>query len=348
MRREETLAVYGSYTDEGGDGLGTVGVDGTTLTQRDVASEVNPSFLDVHPSEPFVVAVTEHDAGTAVSYRVNPTSGHLDRLDRTDTGDDGPCHVAIGPDGDYAVVSHYAGGSVALLYVCSDGTIEGPLDRHRHEGSGPRRDRQSSAHPHAAQFVTDSVIYVPDLGADRLVVYELDRAAECLRPVPDATVECRPGSGPRHLAVHPDQPIGYLVNELDATLSVLELDVARRPTLTETHSTLPDTVDAADTIAADVHVHPSGDHVFVSNRGHDSIATFECGPSPSQVTRTTVTKTTGRYPRNFAIHPSGDRLFVCHTRSDDVVPVDIDAQTGKLRPVGARTETGAPACLRFL
>lgn len=348
MTQGDTLAVLGSYTDGGGDGLWTFRVDGTTLTPRDGAEEVNPSFLDVHPSEPVVVAVTEHDDGTTVSYRVDSRTGDIDRLNGTGTGDDGPCHVAIGPRGKYAVVSHYTGGSVALLAIDSNGEIHGPLDLHRHSGAGPRRDRQSAPHPHSSWFVTESVVYVPDLGADKLVVYELDRTEGCLRPVPDATVECRPGSGPRHLAVHPEHAIGYLVNELDATLSILDLDIPRRPTLIETQATLPDTTDASGTIAADVQVHPSGDYVFVSNRGHDSIATFECRGSPSQVTRTAVTKTDGQHPRNVAVHPNGDRLFVCHTHSDDVVAIEFDAETGELEPVASRTETGAPACLRFL
>ena len=348
MTRDNELVVLGSYTDEGGDGILTFRLDGSTLTQRDVASERNPSFLDIHPSEPIVIAVNEHTDGEAVSYRVESTSGQLDRISRTKTGDDGPCHVAIDPLGEYAIVSHYAGGSVALLSVDSDGGLDGPLDLQRHQGSGLRPDRQSSAHPHSAWFVTDSVVFVPDLGADRLVVYELDREKECLRLVPDGTLKCRPGSGPRHFAIHPSGSVGYLVNELAATLSILELDTARRPTVTDTLSTLPEGADASETIAADVHVHPSGDYVFVSNRGHDSIATFECQSSPSHLTRTAVTRTTGQYPRNFAIHPSGDRLFVCHTHSNDVMSVDFDPQIGKVRPAGPRTETDSPACLRFL
>lgn len=345
---EPEFAVVGSYTRDGGDGLSTHRIDGVSITLCDTAREEDPSFLDVHPTERFVVAVNERENGSAVSYRIDEDDGSLDRLDGTGTGDDGPCHVALDPTGDYAVVSHYAGGSVALLSVSTDGALDGPLDRQEHEGSGPNDDRQAAPHPHSAWFVTDSLVYVPDLGADQVVVYELDRRAERLRPLGDATVDCEPGAGPRHLAVHPNEPVGYLLNELDATLTVLDLTDPRRPVVEETHSTLPDDVDPNGTIAADVHVHPDGEHVFATNRGHDSIASFATRDSPLNVSRTDVRPTDGKWPRNVAIHPDGERVFVCHQHSDTIVPFGFDSDAGTLDRIGRATALGAPVCLRFV
>jgi 6-phosphogluconolactonase len=348
MTDERSLFVVGSYTEEGGDGLTSYSVDPKSVERHDVTAEVNPSFLDIHPSESVFVAVNEREDGSAVSYCINPTNGRFDYLDETGTGDDSPCHITIDPRGEYAVVSHYMGSSVALLSVGTDGSVNGPIDLREHEGSGPNEDRQSSAHPHSAWFVADSTVYVPDLGADRVIVYELDRTQECLRPVPDATINCRPGAGPRHFAMHPDAPIGYLLNELDATLSVVDFDTLRRPKIRDTHSTLPNGVDASGTTAAGVQVHPSGNYVFVSNRGHDSIAIFERRGSPRQVTLKAVTSTTGQWPRDFAIHPDGDRIFVCHQHSNDLVTFKFDVRAGELRREGSRINMNAPTCLQFL
>ena len=345
---ERDLAVVGSYTETGEAGLTSYRVDGGSLNRCDAAEEPDPSFLDVHPSESLLVAVNEREEGSAVSYRADPASGRLDRLDRTETGDAGPCHVAIGPRGEYVVVTHYAGGSAALLSLEPDGTLDGPLDLRRHEGSGLRDDRQASPHPHSAQFVTESIVYVSDLGADRVAVYELDRDSGWLRPLPDAAIGCRSGAGPRHFAVHPTASVGYLVNELNATLSVVDLANPRRPAIADTLSTLPDGIEATDTIAADVHVHPSGEYLFASNRGHDSLATFRIRVSSEEVVRAAVTPTAGRWPRNFAIHPDGERIFVCHQHSNNVVPFAFDVGTGELRRTEFRTKTGAPTCLQFV
>ncbi|WP_273837415.1 lactonase family protein [Halococcus sp. PRR34] len=347
MTDERSLFVIGSYTEEDGDGLTSYSVDSRSIERHDVANEVDPSFLDIHPSESVFIAVNEREDGSAVSYRINPTNGRFNYLDETETGDDGPCHIAIDPCGEYAIVSHYVGGSVALLSVGTDGSLNGPIDLRDHEGSGPNEDRQSSAHPHSAWFVTNSTVYVPDLGADQVVVYELDRTERCLRLVPDATINCRPGAGPRHFAMHPNASVGYLVNELDATLSVVDFDTLRQPKIRDTYSTLPNGVDVSDTTAAGVHVHPSGNYVFVSNRGHDSIATFECRGSPRQVTRKAVTPTTGQWPRDFAIHPDGNQIFVCHQRSNDLVTFECDIRTGELRKQGSRMNMNAPTCLQF-
>lgn len=291
--------------------------------------------------------MNERENGSAASYRVDE-DGSLARLDGTGTGDAGPCHVALDPRGEYAVVPHYSGGSVALLSVRADGGLDGPLCIREHEGSGPNADRQAASHPHSAWFVTDSLVYVPDLGTDRVVVYELNRDAERLRPLRDATVDCKPGAGPRHLAVHADESVGYLLNELDATLTVLDLADPRRPLIEGTHSTLPADADPNGAVAADVHVHPDGEYVFATNRGHDSIARFATQESPPNVIRTDVTSTGGKWPRNFAIHPDGERVFVCHQHTDDVVAFAFEADAGTLDRVSTATGIGAPACLGFV
>lgn len=348
MTDRQSLFVVGSYTDEGGDGLMSYSIDSNSVERHDVAYEANPSFIDIHPSKPICIAVNEHEDGSAVSYRVDPTTGRFRYLDETATGDDDPCHIAIGPRGEYAIVSHYVGGSVALLSMETDGSLHGPIALREHEGSGPNGERQSSAHPHSAWFVADSIVYVPDLGTDQVIVYELDRTNRSLHPVTNATINCLPGAGPRHFAMHPDASIGYLVNELNATLSIVDFDTPLRPKIRDTHSTLPSGVGSSDATASGVHVHPSGDYVFVSNRGHDSIATFKCQRSPQHVTLQAVTPTTGQWPRAFMVHPIGDKIFVCHQHSDDLMIFEFDAKSGELRRKGPRIQTNAPSCLQFV
>ncbi|MBB6647777.1 lactonase family protein [Halobellus ruber] len=343
------FAVVGSYTREGGDGISTYRIEDKSITLCDIAWEENPSFLDIHPTQEFFVAVNERENGSAVSYRIEEEDGSLDRIDVTETGDAGPCHIAVSPCGEYAVVSHYAGGSVTLLSTSIDGVFDGPLDRQEHMGSGARDGRQTAPHPHSAWFVTDSLIYVPDLGTDQVVVYELDRSAEQLRPLSNATIDCSPGVGPRHLAIHPDEPVGYLLNELSPALTILDLSEPRSPVVGDTHSTLPEDADPAGTIAADVHVHPDGKDVFATNRGHNSITRFALGESPLNVSRAGVRSTGGEWPRNFSIHPDGEQIFICNQHSDNVVPFRFDPDVGALdRIETGEVEVSSPTCIRFL
>lgn len=350
MSSETDLAVVGTYTNEGGDGLVSVTVDrdGDGFEQLDVVNEDDPSFLASHPSESFVVAVNEREEGSAVTYDVDPETGRFTQLDRTETDGSGPCHIAIDPRGEYAVISHYDSGSVALLSVGDSGDLSGPVDLRTHTGSGPNPDRQTSPHPHSAWFITESVIYVPDLGTDQLFVYELDRNAERLDPVETAHADVRAGAGPRHFAIHPSEPVGYLLNELNVTLTVIDISDPRNPTIGKTVSTLPDRADPVEAIAADVHVHPNGEYVLASNRGHDSFTTFDIGSDPTDPDQIDVTSTGGSWPRNFEISPSGDSVYVCHQHSDDIVPFTFDSDIGGLLKDQSPHSIKAPVCLKFL
>lgn len=348
MTNKTSLAVVGTYTNEGGDGLVSVAADHDGFRRLDMVDEDNPSFLAPHPSESFVVAVNELEEGSAVTYYVDPETGRFTRLDRVKTDGTEPCHIAIDPRGEYAVISHYASGSVALLPIRDDGDLSGPVDLQTHNGSGPDPDRQMGPHPHSAWFVTESIIYVPDLGTDQLFVYELDRNAERLDPIEAAHADVQAGAGPRHFTLHPSEPVGYLLNELDVTLTVVNISNPRNPKVGKTVSILPDSVNPTETIAADVRVHPSGEYVIASSRGHDSLTTFDIRSDPSNPVQLGVTVTGGNWPRNFEISPIGDFVYVCHQHSDDIVPFGFDSNTGELLQDRSPHSIKTPACMKFL
>jgi 6-phosphogluconolactonase len=99
---------------------------------------------------------------------------------------------------------------------------------------------------------------------------------------------------------------------------------------------------------ADIHVHPSGRFLYMSNRGHNSIAVFAIDASTFALRRLQLEPTGGDWPRNFAIDPSGRFLFVAHQRSNSIVTHRIDDKTGMLTATGATLDVPAPVCLQFL
>jgi 6-phosphogluconolactonase len=127
----ENLAVVGVRPDDGGDGLVTFAVDPDrhTLERRDTVEAANPSFFAFHPSNETLVAVEEVEDGSFVSYHLDDETGRLRQPNRTSSGGDGPCHVAIDPTGEYAVISHYAGWSVGLVGLGREGELAGLVAR---------------------------------------------------------------------------------------------------------------------------------------------------------------------------------------------------------------------------
>ena len=341
------IGLIGSYTPDGGAGLYSYRVDGGIFERLDEATERDPSFLAVHPSGEFFVAVNEVDDGALTTYAVEPGTGELSRIDRATTGEAGPCHVAVDATGSYAFAAHYVGGSVTVHPLGRDGSVGSPSDVVRHEGSSVHPERQTDPHPHSATFGPENeCVYVPDLGTDRVYAYAFDADDGTLRPASTRGVDLHDGAGPRHAAVHPGGEVLYVVNELDATLAAFELGDEGRLTRTATVEGVPGGAPEG-TIAADVHVHPSGDRLYASNRGHDSIARFDLRDDVSRPSLASVTPTGGEWPRNFALSPAGDRLFALNQHSDSVVPFAVDGSDGELTREGEPTAVDSPACLRF-
>ena len=111
--------------------------------------------------------------------------------------------------------------------------------------------------------------------------------------------------------------------------------------------TLPDGASAAKLSTAEVLVEPSGRWVYVSNRGHDSIAVFAIDQDSGRLTSAGHVATQGRTPRHFALDGAGTRMYVANQDSDSIVQFRIDQQSGQPLPTGDVTRVGAPVCVLF-
>jgi 6-phosphogluconolactonase len=139
----------------------------------------------------------------------------------------------------------------------------------------------------------------------------------------------------------------YVNNEINSTLTVFRFD-KKGGVLEEvqTVSTLPGEVKGNST--AEIEVHPSGKFVYVSNRGHNSIAGFRIDPKTGRVALIEHQPTEGKTPRNFAIDPSGHFLLAENQDSDSIVVFRIDPDNGNLQPTAEKAEVGSPVCIKFV
>ena len=157
-----------------------------------------------------------------------------------------------------------------------------------------------------------------------------------------------PGSGPRHIAFSKDRRFVYSVNELDSTVDVLGWDVdAGTLTRLQNIRMLPEGFTEFSK-AAEVVVHPSGQFVYASNRGHDSIVCFHVEPGSGRLSVASHTPCGGSEPRHFNIEPNGRYLICANHYGNNVVAFHIDHETGKLTPTGSEVEISQPVCVVFL
>jgi len=344
---KDPVAVVASSTDSSKNLLGyRIDRERGALRSLDaVDGGSSPSFLAGHPTADLVYLVNETEDSMAVACSIDRETGSLSVENCQPTGGAGACYCRVDATGSYLLVAHYHGGFVSILPIRSDGRLGEPSDIVEHEGSSVDPDRQDQAHPHSIVPGPDNrFAYVPDLGADRVVIYRLDLEAGALRPADPPYVSLHDGAGPRHLAFHPDGN-AYLINELDGTLTAFAQD-AETGALESigTVGTLPNEFEG-ENLCADVHVHPSGRFVYGSNRGHDSIVVGEVDPANGAVTGLGHESVRGEWPRTFTIDPTGTHLFSANMHSDEIVSFAVDIETGLLSSTGQVAEVASPKCV---
>jgi 6-phosphogluconolactonase len=288
--------------------------------------------------------------GGVSAFRMDSETRELTLINQQPTQGSSACHLLVDASRRYVVVTNYGSGSVCVLPILENGGL-GPIsDFVQHEGSSVNPQRQQSPHPHSVnQDPATGLIYVPDLGLDKVLIYELDVARGQLKPYHEQPwARTRSGAGPRHLAFHPQANFVYVVGELDSAVTVFAKDPARG-TLKEVQSVpgLPEGMEGKSW-AADIHVHPNGKYVYSSNRGHDSIAVFAVEEGGAKLIPIDHTSTQGQFPRNFAIDPTGGYLVAANQNSDDVYSYRIDPKTGKLTPTGSSAQVPTPVCVKFV
>jgi 6-phosphogluconolactonase (cycloisomerase 2 family) len=223
---------------------------------------------------------------------------------------------------------------VSVHPIGADGSLGPRADLVQHTGSGPNRERQEGPHAHEVKLAGDLVVVV-DLGIDKLIGYRLDPATGRLTTAADPFARTHPGAGPRHAVAHPDGR-WYVADELDATVAVFDPD----PSTGILHevAAVPSTMDGPSQPAS---IALSGDRLYVSNRGPDTIATFVVDAA-GDLTLIDEISSGGSWPRHFAIHEGV--LFAANEKGNSVVSFGLDAE-GLPRPTGDVVEVGSPTCV---
>ena len=205
-----------------------------TLDQPQLAAEIGgPEFLALHPNGKRLYAACRlaNGEGGVAAFEISDDKRSLRLLNSEPTGGGGACHVAVDKSGRCLFSAQYGGGSVSVFPLAPDGRILPHSAFVHHSGSGPNHERQEGPHPHwVGTDPANRFLFVPDLGSDRVVIYELDLANGSLKPHGHGS--CPAGSGPRHLVFHPNGRFAYVVNELQMTVTAFRYD-AKAGTLKE-------------------------------------------------------------------------------------------------------------------
>jgi 6-phosphogluconolactonase (cycloisomerase 2 family) len=326
-----------------------------TLGEPEVAAEItSPSFLAVHPNGSHLFCVCEINelkgkkGGGVGSFTLDAKTGKLTPVNLASTIGTGPCHINCDATGKFVLIANYGGGSTTVVPVGENGTLGDATDFVQHKGSSVNKSRQEAPHAHSVNLDgSNTFAVVADLGLDKLLVYKFDAATGKIVPNDPAAFDLEPGAGPRHFAFHPLLPYAFTNNELDSTVTAMRFDRAKGTfSKLNTVTTLPEPTKGNST--AETVVHPNGKFVYVSNRGHNSIAVFEIEQGSGEVRAKGHQGEGIKVPRAFNIDPTGKWMIVANQDGHDIVVFKIDTETGKLTPTGQKGKVGSPVCVKFV
>ncbi|MBD3184358.1 beta-propeller fold lactonase family protein [Candidatus Poribacteria bacterium] len=358
MNKNDPLVYVGTYTQGDSEGIYIyhLDMDSGDLNLVGVAKDiVNPSFLAIEPEKRYLYAVNEvgnfnnKPTGAVSAFAIDRETGKLTFLNHQSSEGSGPCYISIDSTGRFALIANYGSGSVAILPIESDGKLAEASDMIQHEGSSVNSSRQEG--PHAHSITPDSgnkYAFAPDLGLDKIIIYNLDLENGKLVPNKHPWAEVKAGSGPRHFVFHPNNKYAYVINELNSTMIAFEYDeVQGKLNEIQTISTIPDDYNETN-YCADIHVHPSGKFVYGSNRGHDTIVIFFVDEDTGKLTLIGYESTKGNFPRGFALDPTGEFLLAANQNTDNIVTYRIHQETGNIEPTGCNINVSKPVCIKVI
>jgi 6-phosphogluconolactonase len=352
---QEHYLLIGTYT--GGKSEGIYVYKFNTATAENslvgVTKSSNPSFLTVSPNNKFVYAVNENTdstrftvGGNISAFSFDKTNGTLTEINKQPSGGKHPCYVAIDKTGRWVFAGNYSSGTVGLLAVNEDGSLDTLKQIMQHGGSGPNAQRQQAPHVHATVLAANNkYLFVPDLGIDKVMVYAFNKKKGSLKLKSSAASQ--PGNGPRHFVLDAGNAFAYLMEELTGTVVCYKVKKGKL-TFRQRISALPANFKGAIG-SADIHISPDGKFLYCSNRGDaNTISIFSIHATDGILTLIGHQSTLGKTPRNFNFDPSGNFLLVANQNSDEVVIFKVDKTTGLLSDTGKRISVGNPVCLKWV
>ena len=325
--------------------------NGALDAQGSFAGILNPSFILAHPNGQWLYAVSETGQGSdgiagsvcALKFERAPFSVSL--LNQQTTRGDWPCHLRLDGTHRWLVATNYGTGNAAIYPIQADGALGEMTDFVQHQGKGPNAARQEGPHAHSSIFTPDNrFVIIADLGIDQLVIYKFDSVTGKLSL--HTSLNTTPGAGPRHLAFHSNGKWLYAANELNSTVTLYDYD-ATNGTLSARQSISSIPTDAPENIIADIHISSNAKRLYVSNRGHNSIAVFDI-ETDGNLTLDSFPSCGGNWPRNFALSHSENFVLVANQYSNEVCVLPVLAGKEALAAPVARTTLTGASCIQFV
>jgi 6-phosphogluconolactonase len=321
---EKRIAIYRVDSAEGR--LARVG---------DAVTPGEPGALTTDSKRRYLFAALR-STGELAAFRIDSATGKLTPINTVPAGAD-PAHISVDREGKFLLTAYYVAGQVTVHTIADDGSLS----------EKPRQTVKTKEKAHAVVLNPwGSAILVPHTGPNVIYAFPwLAKSGEIsTTPIRRPEFETPEHTGPRHVVFHPileirggvdaDAQVAYVANEEGSSVTMYHAILNPINWLLQskqTLSTLP--ADFKGTNAcAEIRLHPSNRFLYVSNRGHDSIAAFRIDKKTGKLTSLGQTPTE-RTPRSFDVDPSGKFLFAAGEASGKLAAYRVNEASGALERI---------------
>ena len=252
-----------------------------------------------------------------------------------------PCYVAVNQKKNLVFTANYHKAQVNVYNLNADKTLT-LVDSFVSDGKGPRLEQEAS-HLHFSDLTPDNRLAVVDLGSDRVFTFDVSDQGKLTLV---STYNAQAGYGPRHLVFHPNGKFAYLVGELSSQIQTLAYNKEDGSfSLVQTLKTIPDDWTSHNGAAA-IHISKDGKFVYVSNRGHNSLAVFKVLDDFS-LQRIQLISTYGDFPRDFDLDPSQKFVLAANQNTDNATLYQRNEENGELTLVQKDITLPEGVCVKF-
>lgn len=295
---------------------------GVLDTHAVVAVGSGPTAMCVDPQQRFLYVALRGNR-QAAAFRIDRASGRLAPLGTAPLEAE-PIYISTDRTGRFLFTSYYRAGMAAVHPIRRDGSI----------GTPAVMSVKTAERAHSIQTdPSNRFAFVPHTAGPNLIhQFRFDETTGRLSSNPAGKVTPPEGAGPRHFCFNESMDIVYFVNEQGSSVTGYRLNT-EDGTLTEfqTVSTLPEGFIGENT-CAEIRITPTGEYVYASNRGHDSIAAFSVDGSTGELEAISHTPTEAT-PRAFTLDPDGAYLLAVGQGTGKLATYRIDDETGHLTPL---------------
>ncbi|MDF1746256.1 MAG: lactonase family protein [Gimesia sp.] len=293
--------------------------DGALSHLEDVMVEGAPGCLEIDPETKYLYA-SVRSAKQFKSFSLNPTNGKLKNISSVSAGGNA-AYIATDKTGRYLFSAYYGEGKVSVHRLKKNGEISDeilqtiPTDKNAHA---------------ILPDQTNQFVFVPHTGPNAIYQFTWDEKKGLLKANQKPLVQASAGLEPRHLAVSKDNRFIYFDNEKASSVTAYQLN-SKTGSLTpfQTISTLPKGFEGKNS-CADIELSPSGQFLYASNRGHNSIACYKVDLKSGRL-KSLGQEPTEDTPRSFNIDPTGHFLYAAGQKSGKLAAYRISSKTGKLK-----------------